>query len=79
MRDSVFFQEVFAEGKELGELDARRASVLEVLQARFGEQAAAPFAATLAKIENLDVLSSLHRMAIRCASLDEFEAALAST
>ena len=79
MRDSVFFQQVFAEGKEEGELKARRASILEVLQARFGEQATDPFAPTLAKIESLDVLSSLTKIASRCSSPDEFQGALAST
>jgi len=79
MRDSAFFQEVFAEGKEEGKLEEKRASIFEVLQARFGEQATAPFAATLAKIESLDVLRSLHLTAIRCLSLDEFQAALAAT
>ena len=79
MRDSAFYQEVLAEGEEIGKLKERRASILEVLQARFGEQEAEPFAATLAKIESRDVLSSLLRTASRCASPDEFQAALAST
>jgi hypothetical protein len=79
MRDSEFYKQVFAEGKELGALTGRRASILEVLQVRFGEQAADPFAASLARIESLDLLRSLNRTAIQSASLDEFQVALAST
>ena len=82
MRDSVFYQQVFAEGEEKGEtqgaLRERRASILEVLQDRFGQQGAEPFVPTLFKIESLDVLRALTRTANRCGSLDEFQAALAS-
>ena len=73
--ESEFYKQVFAEG----ELKARRAAILEVLQARFGEEAAEPFIATLAKIESQEVLRSLTRIASRCSNPDEFQAALAST
>jgi hypothetical protein len=74
MRDSTFYQEVFHDGA----LEERRASILEVLQARFGEKAANPFAALLGRIDNLDFLRSLNRSAIQCVSLEEFQVALAS-
>ena len=75
MRNSAFYQEVFADAT----LVAKRAWVLDVLLERFGEQAAQPFTPMLAKIESQEILNFLHRTAIRCASLDEFQAALSST
>ena len=75
MRDSAFYKEVFGEAA----MEERRASILEVLQDRFGKQEATPFVAALAKIESLDFLRSLNRTASRCANLEEFQAALASS
>ena len=60
-------------------MEERRASILELLEDRFGKHEVEPFVSTLARIESLDFLRSLNRTASRCASLDEFQAALAST
>ena len=82
-RNSAFVKQMFSEGTVEGEtqgaLKATRASILEVLHARFGDRAAAPFATTLAKIDSLAVLHALIRSASLCSRLDEFQTALAST
>jgi hypothetical protein len=68
MRESRFTRRLRAE--------ERRASLLDALDIRFGAAAAAEFADAVNAIEDGETLAQLHRLAIRCATLDEFRAAL---
>jgi predicted transposase YdaD len=55
MRDSPVIQEFIAEGEALG----LRAAVRDVLEIRFGLEAASEFKEALDRIENLEMLSGL--------------------
>jgi hypothetical protein len=72
MRESAFAQEWVEEGS----LMTRRTDIHEILADRFGADAAEPFVAALKSIANWEALNRLFRMAYRCATLEEFEAAL---
>lgn len=62
-------------GMEKGMEKGFREMVLEALDERFGEVPSF-VSNTVDQIENIDVLKSLHRRAIRCISLEEFKQAL---
>ena len=62
-------------GMERGLLEDGREMVLEALSERFGE-VQSEIANAVNQIENRDVLKSLLRCAIRCASLEEFKQAM---
>jgi len=68
-------REGLQQGLQRGLLEDGREMILEALDERFGE---APFFVSEAvnRIEDRDVLKLIHRRAIRCASLAEFEQAL---
>ncbi|MDI6794535.1 MAG: hypothetical protein QME81_16990 [bacterium] len=68
-------QQGLQQGLQRGLLEDSREMILEALDERFGE---APFFVSDAvnRIEDRDVLKLIHRRAIRCASLEEFEQAL---
>jgi hypothetical protein len=68
MRGSRFVREVFKE--EFTEF--ARSAVQVALEERFGEQAAATLSAQLAAITDQKRLGRLHRLAIRCATLEDF-------
>lgn len=76
MRESRFYREVIAEGRAEGRLLAQREAVLAALQERFGDRAGDEFAAAVNAIDDPAELTRLHRLAVRCARLDEFRAAL---
>jgi hypothetical protein len=59
--------------------EALREVVVDALRIRFGEEAGAEIAPLLERIEDSERLRTLHALAIRCASLDEFRAALRPT
>ena len=62
-------------GMEKGLLEDGREMVLEALDERFGE-VSGEISNAVDKIEDRDTLKSLHRYAIRCASLEEFKKSL---
>jgi hypothetical protein len=72
MRRSSLIEELFAEEFQ----EERRAVVLEALEERFGKAAAAAVAPRLEPITAKKTLRQLHRLAIRCSGLEEFQAAL---
>ena len=72
MRDSPIAQMWVEEGS----LMTRRVDIHEILADRFGADAAEPFVAPLNSITDWGALNRLFKMAYRCATIDEFEAAL---
>jgi hypothetical protein len=59
-------------------LETRRADTLAVLEERLGARAAAQVAGAVNALEDLELLDRLHRLAVRCADIDEFRQALES-
>jgi predicted transposase YdaD len=72
MKESKLYQEIQEEAR----VEARRAAVRDVLEVRFGEEAAAQFQAPLQAIADEKMLSELLRLATRCRRLSEFRKAL---
>ena len=72
MRDSPIAQMWVEEGS----LMTRREDIQGILADRFGAIAAEPFVAALNSISSLVELNRFVKMAYRCATLEEFEAAL---
>ena len=72
MRDSPIAQMWVEEGS----LMTRRTDIHEILADRFGADAAEPFVAPLKSIANWEALNRLLKMTYRCATLEEFEAAM---
>jgi hypothetical protein len=68
MKESPFFDELAA--------DVRRTDVLQVLEVRFGPEAAKGTEPALHEISDADRLSELHRLAVRCRRLADFRRAL---
>ncbi|MDI6794947.1 MAG: hypothetical protein QME81_19115 [bacterium] len=62
-------------GRRIGRKEGFREMILEALDERFGE---VPFFVSEAvnRIEDRDILKFLHRCAVQCISLEEFERAL---
>jgi hypothetical protein len=77
MRESSLYQEILEEGRAEGRLETQRAYILEVLQTRFGSQAATTCSASLAGISNSVRLERLFRRALVCAGPEEFQHDLA--
>jgi hypothetical protein len=78
MRDSAFFQQVLAEGEELGESKARRADIVRVLRSRFKLANTDDLTSALSSTVDPERLDALFDLALDCTSLDEFQATLAS-
>lgn len=74
MRESKAFQEIMAEAA----IEQVRADVLDIIDVRFGPKAVAEFKGPLLGIADLEQLSQLHRLAIRCR-LPEFRRAVVSS
>lgn len=72
MKESPFYQEILAEGK----LETKREDVLEVLQIRFGSQAASEFQGPLDAINDREHLAELHRLAVKCKTITPMRRAL---
>ena len=72
MRESAFAREWVEEGS----LTTRREDIQSILVDRFGESAAEPIVAPLAAITSREELKRLVKIAYRCPTLEEFEAAL---
>ena len=71
MRESKFFEEVQAEGRMEGRVDARRDDILEALDVRFGPEVKKEFAPLLASITNFEQLGQFLRLAVKCRRVDE--------
>ncbi len=72
MRESPFIQECLDEGRREG----RRASILAVLSARLGTEAAAEFTEPINHLQSLDQLSELLLTAAKCRGVAGFRQAL---
>jgi hypothetical protein len=72
MKDNPFYQAIMNEGR----VEEGRANTLANLEERFGAQAAAQVADAVNALEDLAELDRLHRLAIRCAGIEEFRQAL---
>jgi hypothetical protein len=79
MRESKFYQEIIEEGRLEGRLEEKRADIGEVLEARFGTEAAEEFRDVIGNVTELPRLSKLLRLASRCDRLVDFRRALRST
>ena len=75
MRESTFYQAIKNEGSK----ETLRAATLTIVEERFGAEAAAQITDAVNRAEDLTELDRLHRLAIRCAGIDEFRAALPPT
>jgi hypothetical protein len=73
MKESKFYQEIMEEG----EVNARRADVLTVLNARFGKPNAVALKQELEYVQDSTVLSELLDRAVKCRSLEGFRRSLA--
>jgi hypothetical protein len=71
MRESPLYQEIAAEGAQ----EQARADVLEVLRARFGE-AASEFVDALSRIDNMEQLRALIKIAAKVRRVSQFRRAL---
>ena len=76
MRESAFAQEWVAEGREAGLSIARRADIVRVLRSRLKLTETEELAAALELIKEPDRLDHLFDIALTCATIDEFRAAL---
>jgi hypothetical protein len=72
MRESPLYQEILDEGR----VEKARADVLAVLEECFDVRTAAAFAEAVNGLNDLDRLDQLHRLAVRCQTIDEFRAGL---
>ena len=76
MKESLLYQEILAEGRAEGRAEGLRDAVREVLDGRFGEEAASEFTAALSGITDPTRLADLHRLALRCRRIEQFRRAL---
>ena len=58
-----------------GRVEARREDIRQILEVRFGAEAAEKHKRALSRITAADELSRLHRLAISCRELSEFRSA----
>jgi hypothetical protein len=72
MRESPMYQQIRDEGR----VEAKRESILAVLEERFGPMAAAQVSTKVNKVEDLKKLDQINRWAVRCADPEEFKTAL---
>jgi hypothetical protein len=57
---------------ELGRVETQRENILKVLSIRFGPEKATEFTTPLNDQEDMEQLSRLFELALRCSRLDEF-------
>ena len=72
MKDSALYNDIAVEVR----VEATQAAVLAVLDERFGEPTASLCRDAIQGVTNLDKLRRLHRLGIRCRSLEEFQRGL---
>jgi hypothetical protein len=78
MRESKFYQEILAEGREEGREEGLRLAVREVLVQKFGETAAGDFTESLGLVHDLEALSRLLAAAVKARSATVFRKAVAA-
>jgi hypothetical protein len=76
MRESPFYQEILAEGRDEGRMEARRADTLAILGDRLGAGAAAQVADAVNAVQDLAQLDRLFGAARHCNDIEEFRQAL---
>jgi hypothetical protein len=80
MKESPLYEEIKDEGRIEGRIEGRletgQADVLAVLEERFGDETAAQFSDVVHAVTKLDELNRLHRLAVRCPSIKEFQRGL---
>jgi hypothetical protein len=72
MRESPLYQEIMEEGRQLN----AREDVLQVLTLRFGAEAAKEFEDGVNRIDNLEQLKELHKIAVQSRRISQFRRAL---
>jgi predicted transposase YdaD len=72
MKESAIYSEIGDEAR----IEATQVDVLAALEERFGKQAAAACRDAIDHVNNLDKLRRLHRLAVRCASVEAFQRGL---
>lgn len=72
MKESALYAEIGDEAR----VETGQAYVLAALEGRFGKEAAASCREAVQRVINLDKLRRLHRLAVRCASVEEFQRGL---
>jgi hypothetical protein len=73
MRESPFYQELVAEGEQVG----TRKDILQALTIRFGAEVAKEHEQAINRLENLEQLEELHKIAIKSRRASQFRRALA--
>ncbi len=73
MKESPLYQEIFGEGEQTR---ARR-DIMEVLEVRFGAEAAKEFEEAINTVADLGHLGELHRLALQSRRISQFRRALA--
>jgi hypothetical protein len=71
-REQMRESKVIEEFQEETRVETRRQAVLEVLEIKFGPPAAKEFAKALNTITDSKRLARLHRLALRCSSIEQF-------
>jgi hypothetical protein len=69
MKEPALYAEIGDEAR----VETLQAAVLEVLQERFGNQSAASCPEAVQRVTKQDKLRRLLRLAVRCASIEEFQ------
>jgi hypothetical protein len=72
MKESAIYAEIGDEARA----EEAQAAVLAALEERFGKTEAASCRDAIHNVTNLDKLRRLHRLAVRCASIEEFQRSL---
>jgi hypothetical protein len=72
MNDSPLFEIIAREGEQR----QARKDVLKVLELRFGSETAKAFTAAIDRIQNIESLEELHKLAVQCRRITQFRRAL---
>jgi hypothetical protein len=72
MKESPFYQQLFEEGQR----NTRRTDILYVLGLRFGVKAVKEFEEAVNRVEDLEQLSELHKLAAICRRISRFRSAI---
>ena len=75
-REIMMESKVIRDVERVGQVKQVRQDVLTVLAIRFDQITAQSFAEKISEFDDLGPLADLHRLAVRCASPDEFRTAL---
>ena len=72
MKESPLYEEI----KDEGRIETLQAAVVEALEVRFGAESSTELSDAVHRVSKPAKLSRLHRLAIQCDSIEEFEKAL---